>query len=60
MLETPLEMVLAMLRGVGAPLDPLTIEGLEANIRDDDIRCVGHQFMLRCSSYAIAIGPQVW
>jgi hypothetical protein len=33
-------MVLAMLRGVGAPLDPLTIEGLEANIRDDDIRRV--------------------
>ena len=39
-LETPLEMVLSMLRGVGAPLDPLTIEGLEANIRDDDIRRV--------------------
>jgi hypothetical protein len=39
-LETPLEMVLSMLRSVGAPLDPLTIEGLE-NIHDDDIRWGG-------------------
>ena len=43
-LETPLDMVVEMVRGVGAPLDPLTIEGLESNMRDDTIRwggCVG-------------------
>lgn len=40
MLETPLDMVLSMLRSVGVPLDPLTIEGLESNIRDDDISYV--------------------
>lgn len=35
--ETPLDMVLQMLRSVAAPLDPLTIEGLETNVRDEDI-----------------------
>lgn len=24
---------------MAAPLDPLTIEGLEANVRDEDLRC---------------------
>jgi hypothetical protein len=38
--ETPLEMAGGMLRSLGAPLDPLTIEGLETSIRDDDIWCV--------------------
>ncbi len=28
-----------LLRSVAAPLDPLTIEGLEANVRDEDLRC---------------------
>lgn len=36
-LETPLDVVLEMVRGVAAPLDPLTIEGLEANTRDETI-----------------------
>jgi len=40
-LETPLDMVLQLLRGVASPLDPLTIEGLEANVRDEDIGWVG-------------------
>lgn len=35
--ETPLEMASGMLRSLGAPLDPLTIEGLETSFRDDDI-----------------------
>ena len=37
-LETPLEMVLSMLRSVGAPVDPLTIEGLETTVRDEELR----------------------
>lgn len=36
-LETPVDMVLQLLRSVAAPLDPLTIEGLEANVRDEDL-----------------------
>lgn len=36
-LETPLDMVLQMLRGVASPLDPLTIEGLEGTVRDEDM-----------------------
>ena len=39
-LETPLDMVLQMLRSVGAPLDPLTVEVLESNVRDEDIRWI--------------------
>jgi ubiquitin thioesterase protein OTUB1 len=44
--ETPLEMAGGMLRSLGAPLDPLTIEGLETSIRDDDI-CGYSIWMLR-------------
>ncbi|KAL4428057.1 hypothetical protein ABPG75_002146 [Micractinium tetrahymenae] len=36
-LETPVDMVLQLLRSVASPLDPLTIEGLEANVRDEDL-----------------------
>lgn len=32
-------MATGMLRSLGAPLDPLTIEGLETSFRDDTIWC---------------------
>ena len=36
-LETPVDMVLQLLRGVGSQVEPLTIEGLEATVRDEEI-----------------------
>lgn len=34
-LESPMEMLLGMLKSIGAPMDPLTMQVLEVNMRDD-------------------------
>ncbi|KAL4527320.1 hypothetical protein Ndes2526B_g08977 [Nannochloris sp. 'desiccata'] len=36
-LESPLELLLAMLRSIGSPTDPLTLEALEGNMKSEDV-----------------------
>ena len=36
-LETPLELLLGMLRSIGSPTEPLTLEALESNMRSEDV-----------------------
>jgi Peptidase C65 Otubain len=36
-LESPLELLLAMLRSIGSPSDPLTLEALEGNMKAEDV-----------------------
>lgn len=36
-LESPLELLLGMLRSIGSPTDPLTLSALEGNMRSEDI-----------------------
>ena len=36
-LESPLELLLAMLRSIGSPTDPLTLEALEGNMKAEDV-----------------------
>ena len=36
-LESPLELLLGMLRSIGSPTDPLTVAALESNMQSEDI-----------------------